>query len=286
MPAISVIIPCYNQGKFVLEAINSVLEQTFTDFEIIVVNDGSTDEYTNELLHSYTHEKVQIIHTENRGLSGARNTGIAQATGTYILPLDADDKIANTYLAQAHQVFTSSVGVRIVYCKAAFFGAQSGDWKLPAFSFPDILVRNCIFCSAFFRREDWETVGGYNRNMKFGYEDWDFWIALLQLGGTVTQLDDVLFFYRKHSAPSMLSTLGSNKEKKHATILQLIKNHADLYLEHPNELFLLLAKVYKQPRNKVKWYVNAVCCLVPNKKLRKSIRSKFLPSPTPHTNSV
>jgi glycosyltransferase involved in cell wall biosynthesis len=98
MSKVSVIMPCYNQGQYIDEAVDSVLTQTYQNYEIIIVNDGSTDEFTNEKLKNYNKPKTQVIHTANQGLSAARNNGIHASNGEFILPLDADDKIANTYL--------------------------------------------------------------------------------------------------------------------------------------------------------------------------------------------
>ena len=104
MPKVSIVIPCYNHGKFVDETVQSCLKQTYQDIEIIIVNDGSTDEYTNTLLKDYQRPKTKVITIQNQGLPTARNTGIREAVGEYILPLDADDKIAPTYIEKAVNV--------------------------------------------------------------------------------------------------------------------------------------------------------------------------------------
>ena len=122
MPKVSVVIPCFNHGRYLEEAVSSVLEQTFGDYEIIVVNDGSTDPFTVDLLKNYHPQKTRTLHTENQGLPTARNTGIAAATGDYILPLDADDKIGSEYLEQAVRVMDEQPNIGIVYCEAAYFG--------------------------------------------------------------------------------------------------------------------------------------------------------------------
>jgi glycosyltransferase involved in cell wall biosynthesis len=101
VPQVSVIIPCYNQGRYLDDAITSVLVQTYQNFEILIVDDGSTEPETIEILQDYQQPKTRIIRTENQGVATARNLGIAQAQGTYILPLDADDKIADSYLEKA-----------------------------------------------------------------------------------------------------------------------------------------------------------------------------------------
>ena len=104
MPRVSIIMPCYNQGQYVAEAVDSVLGQTFHDFEIIIINDGSTDQETISTLESFDRPKCLILHTTNQGLAAARNNGIREARGEYILPLDADDRIAPTYLEKAVRV--------------------------------------------------------------------------------------------------------------------------------------------------------------------------------------
>ena len=125
MPKVSVIIPCFNQGLYLDEAVESVLAQTFQDFEILVVDDGSTDEATIKMLKDYARPKTRVIHTDNQGLSMARNNGILEARGDYILPLDADDKIGPGYLEEAVRILDQHRDIGIVYCEAAFFGMRT-----------------------------------------------------------------------------------------------------------------------------------------------------------------
>jgi len=234
MPKISVIIPCFNHGNFIHEAIESVLSQTFQDFEIIVVNDGSTDKVTNQILNNLDTPKIKVIHTANQGLAAARNNGIGQAAGEYILPLDADDKIAPTYLEEAVKILGKNENVGIVYCKAMLFGEESGEWMLPDYSFSTMLLGNIIFCSGFFRREDWKTIGGYRSNMIYGWEDYDFWLSVIELKREVYKIPKNLFYYRK-SSDSMLN--GVKNERFFHSYKQLVKNHKDLYTENADLIF-------------------------------------------------
>ena len=149
MPKISVIIPCYNQGIYINETVESVLQQTFQDFEIIIVNDKSTNPYTIKVLDSFCLPRIRVIHTSNQKLPMARNNGISNASGEYILPLDADDKISNKYLEEAITVLESNKNIGIVYCEAEFFGIVQGKWRLPEYSIEDFMLGNLIFCSAF-----------------------------------------------------------------------------------------------------------------------------------------
>jgi len=226
MPKISVIIPCYNQGAFLNEAVESILDQSFQDFEIIVVNDGSTDSFTIELLNDYDQPKTTVLHTGNQGLASARNNGIREAVGEYILPLDADDRIGPTYLEEAINVLEENSEIGIVYCEAEYFGERSGPWHWPRFEMGRMLADNIIFCSGFFRRKDWERVGGYNPNMIYGWEDWDFWLSILELDRRVHRIPKVLFYYRV-TENSMIG--GMSQEKQHLMRLHVCMNHKNLY---------------------------------------------------------
>jgi len=232
MTKVSVIIPCYNQGHFVDEAVDSVLAQTFADLEIIIVNDGSTDPATNRILRDYKKPKTCVLHTKNHRLGGARNNGIRAASGEYILPLDADDRIGTTYVEQAVRALESDPNLGIAYCEAEYFGARTGKWDLPPYGFPDILLGNSIFCTALFRKSDWEAVGGYRTDLSL-WEDYDFWLSIIELGRTVHQIPEVLFYYRQHP-DSMLSKAA--KQQRVFPYGQIMRNHPKLFFNN-SEIF-------------------------------------------------
>lgn len=231
---VSVIIPCFNLGRFIGEAIDSVTSQTFQDFEIIIINDGSTDSETNEILKSINSPKIKLVTTDNQGLVAARNTGISEALGEYILPLDADDKIASTYLEKAVAVLDQNKEIGIVYCEAEFFGAEEFKWDLPEFELSRMLIDNLIFCSALFRREDWKTVNGYKSYMTYGWEDYDFWLSIIELERKVYRIPEQLFFYRKREG-----SMANLMLEKHLlySYKQLAKNHKDLYINNIEYVF-------------------------------------------------
>lgn len=237
VPNVSVIIPCYNQGRYLDDAIASVLAQTYQNLEIIVIDDGSTEPETIEILQNYQQPKTRLIRTENRGVAQARNLGIAQSQGTYILPLDADDKIADSYLEKAVTLLESNDKLGIVYCEAEYFGDRQGTWPLPEYKFPDILVDNMIFCSGLFRKSDWETVGGYHSNLIYGWEDHDFWLSLIELEREVYRIPEVLFFYRQ-KADSMSRAMTA--ENYIYSYTQLFSNHPQLYSQNIQAIFAAL----------------------------------------------
>ena len=231
MVNVSVVVPCFNQGRFLDEAVQSVLAQTYQDFEIVIVNDGSTDGQTTSMLRSYVQPRTRVLHTDNQGLASARNNGIRAATGRYILPLDADDRIADSYLGKAVALLDANPNAGIVYSQAEYFGERTGRWELPDYNFPRILLENMIFASSLFRKADWEEVHGYNPNMKHGLEDYDFWLSLIELGRDVIQIPEPLFLYRQTSE-SMRNAI--TREQLISLSTQLFRNHLGLYEKNIN----------------------------------------------------
>lgn len=229
MAMVSVIIPCYNQGHYLAESIGSVLASDFSDIEIIVVDDGSTDSETCAVLDRLDYPKTRLIQRNNGGLSAARNSGIAAAVGKYILPLDSDDRIAPGYIGHAVSVLEQDAAVGIVYCKAEKFGAEQGAWRLPRFSRFRMALGNVIFCTAMYRRHDWQAVGGYDESLRRGWEDWDFWLSLLGLGRMVHQLPEVGFYYRKNVSSMAAGMDGGLKAELHGMMLAKHREYLGLW---------------------------------------------------------
>jgi len=229
MVLVSVVIPCYNQGHFIVEALNSIWAQTFTDVETVIVNDGSTDGKTDEVLARLDRGSVSVIRTENRGLAAARNTGIEAAGGKYILPLDADDTIEPTYIEKAVAALEADTETGIVYCRASLFGAVETEWDLPEYSLERMLLDNIIFCSALFRRDDWLAVGGYDEEMIYGWEDYSFWLSLIERGRKVYCIPERLFNYRVASDSMVRSR---EKWQKIKMFKRIYLRHQKLFAEH------------------------------------------------------
>ena len=224
---ISVIVPAYNYGKYLSECLQSLLTQTFTNWECIVIDNGSTDD-TAQVAKKFTEKDPRFIYvyTEQKGVSFARNKAVELSKGEFILPLDADDKIAPTYLEKAEKILASDKNIKVVYCDAELFGALSGKWILPSYTLKDLLIENSIFCTALFRKSDFETAGGFNEEMKEGFEDWDFWIRMLKSGGKVYKIPEVLFYYRMRAD----SRNGVLYEQKQLNLRKKIyQNHKELY---------------------------------------------------------
>jgi glycosyltransferase involved in cell wall biosynthesis/Tfp pilus assembly protein PilF len=230
-PVVSVVIPCYKQAGFLPEAVQSVLDQTFKDFEIIIVNDGSPDntsDVARDLISKNPGKKIRLVEKANGGLSSARNAGFRAALGKYVLPLDADDKIKPTLLEKLTAILDAQPKVGFAYTHIQHFGDINTEWPLPDFN-PVTLVskENIVICCSLCRKTMWEQVGGYNENMREGYEDWDFWIGAVEKGWTGCCHHEPLFMYRKHGH-TMLAEADKKRERLIATI---VTNHPKLYNE-------------------------------------------------------
>ncbi|MBM3836640.1 MAG: glycosyltransferase [Verrucomicrobia bacterium] len=228
-PRVSVVIPCYNYERYLPEAVDSVIKQTYQDFEIIIVNDGSTDDsaqVAESLRARYSTHRIKLINQPNSGQPAiSRNRGIAEAQGEFILPLDADDRIAPTLLAECVQILESNPDVAIAYTDAIFFNRER-SWIQPTaeYDFKVLIHANHLCYCSLFRRQAWETVGGYKTNVK-GYEDWDFWIGCGEKGFVGKRIAKPLFHYREKADGLFQDAL------KRDTILRIniIANHPDLY---------------------------------------------------------
>ncbi|MEA9413103.1 glycosyltransferase family A protein [Flavobacterium sp. PL02] len=227
---VSIIVPCYNQAQYLDEALQSVLDQTYKNWECIIINDGSPDN-TTEIAENWIakDKRFKYYYQENAGVSSARNLGITNALGEYILPIDGDDKIAKDYINHAIEAFEKDISLKVVYCKAEKFGDETGNWNLAPFSLKALALDNMIFCSAVYRKRDWELVGGYDDNMQEGLEDWEFWIAFLKNGGNVLCLDITGFYYRIKLV---------SRQKKLDTVIKdklfnyLSMKHADFFVQY------------------------------------------------------
>lgn len=224
---VTVIVPAYNYANFIGECLDSVLSQTFKSWECIVIDNGSTDN-TQEIVKSYSNKdgRIKYHYTNQKGVSLARNLAVSLSQGTYLLPLDADDKIDPTYLEKAVNIMNQNPEISLVYCNAILFGSVNKKWILPDFNYKAMLIENSIFCSALIKKNEFLAVNGYNVNMVEGFEDWDFWIKYLANNKKVYKLNDILFYYRikQHSRNSVLDT-----EKQLRLRTQIYHNHKDIY---------------------------------------------------------
>ena len=195
-PLVSVIIPIYNMQAYLSETIESVLASAYPNFEVILLDDGSTDNSKDIALKYVAKDaRLKFFDQPNGGSSKARNHAIEVSQGEYILPVDADNLISPDYIDKAVAILEHESNVKIVYCEAVFFGDKKGPWKLPHYSLGLLARKNLMDNCAMYRRSDWAKAGGYCEDI-LGREDWDFWISMLKTGGDVFQLPIVGLHYR------------------------------------------------------------------------------------------
>lgn len=228
-PLVSVVIPCFNYGRYIEEAIDSVLLQTWKHIEIVVVDDGSDDPDTLNILSRLKKPKTHLLRQNNGKLPKARNMGIRFSSGKYICCLDADDKLAPAYLEKC---VTRLENENYDICGS--WQQNFGDSflvQIPGeYSLERLLRENCLIVASVFRRDMWESVGGYDETMIDGYEDWEFWIRMAAAGARAVTVQEPLFWYRKHGATMIDEALSRHEhlvtliQKKYSKLYKLQKN--------------------------------------------------------------
>jgi len=202
MPAVSVIIPSYNLGQYIGETLQSVKDQTFQDWECLVVENGSQDN-SKEVIREFVSldPRFKLIPLlSNVGVAAARNMAMQRCFGKYIVFLDADDLMDPRYMEQAVAALEEDPSLNVVYAQADRFGEET-SWDLPPFDMNTMLARNCLYVTCFFRKQEHDLYYGKGFDTAFvnGYEDWDFWLSFfesLPQEPHVLQLPEVLFHYR------------------------------------------------------------------------------------------
>ena len=233
-PLVSIVVPCYNQSHFLDDALESVLNQSYTNWECIIVNDGSPDDTV--IIAQYwvkTDVRFKYVERENGGLSRARNTGIRFSEGTLILPLDADDILHKDYLSILVPVLIQNDNLAIVSCNTGFFTTNPNEvyFKLQpkGSEIKNLLYQNQLIATSLFKKTSWECVGGYDESMKSGFEDWEFWLRVLKVERKTYQIiPEILFYYRKSEESMLMDTVANYQEviKKY-----IIQKHPELYIE-------------------------------------------------------
>jgi glycosyltransferase involved in cell wall biosynthesis/predicted SAM-dependent methyltransferase len=229
-PVVSVVIPCYKQAHYLQETVESVVAQTFADWEIIIVNDGSPDNTSQvacDIVARHPERRIKLLEKPNGGLADARNAGIREARGKYILPLDSDDRIHPEMLRKTTALLDAHPDIGIVYTDLVHFSAVNKLVRAGEYDFSRLPLQNQLNACSLFRREAWVAAGGYNRNMTWGYEDWDFWVGCGEKGFFGRHLPEPLLYYRVKDSSMYTKAL----EHHHELHAQIVLNHPSLYNE-------------------------------------------------------
>jgi GT2 family glycosyltransferase/SAM-dependent methyltransferase len=230
-PAVSVVIPCFDLGAYLDEAVASVLAQTRDDAEILIVDDGSEDPATKHLLASYRRPRTRIIRTANRGLASARNTGLEEARGRFVSFLDADDLFEPRFLELTIGRLEADDSLAFASCWLTAFGARQFSWQPARCDFPWLLAEDTVCTAAPVRRDALLAIGGFDeRPGLYGYEDWALAVDLVERGHRGEIVPEPLFRYRIR--PGSMSS-DCTTPRNHMRVFEtMIEKHADSYAAH------------------------------------------------------
>ena len=214
-PVVSVVIACFNYARWLPESVGSVLRQSLTDLELLIVDDGSTDD-SLAVARSLAagDQRVTVIAQPNAGQPAVpRNLAIDRALGRYIVSLDADDKLGTNVVELCAAELDANPGAGLAFVQQQDFGFSDmlhphQDWSL------ERLKRgNCVPCTAMFRRAAWQAAGGYSTNVR-GYEDWDLWLGIAEAGFTGRAVRGARWYYRRHDGGVYVEARGGDQQLK------------------------------------------------------------------------
>lgn len=225
-PLVSFVIACYNTPLYIKDAIDSALNQTYKNIEIIVVDDGS-DADTKTVLTKIESKITKLITQKNQGQSVARNNGIKIASGDYIVILDSDDFFEPLFVEKAIAAIDTSIS--LVTCWANCFSKNESRKFIPkGGELEQFLFENASLSSSLFKKTDWHLCGGYDETMRSGWEDWEFFIRLMALGGSCFVIPELLFNYRR-----LENSTTSRANKQIPNLLRYImKKNKALYISN------------------------------------------------------
>jgi len=229
-PTVAVIIPCFNQGRFLPEALASVRAQTHPQVKCVVVDDGSTQAETLGILRELERDGLTVLRQSNQGLAAARNTGVRATCTEYFVPLDADDRLHPRFIEFLLPPLRADRSLGFAYCHVRFFGAENRTWECRPYDPARLIFQNLGAATALVRREAFESVGGYATDMTEGYEDWDFWLALLGAGWRGVLVPRPLFYYRRYAGGD--SMLGRLEQRPQNMLRRMIAHRPALFARY------------------------------------------------------
>jgi hypothetical protein len=232
---LSVVIPCYDQGEFLIEAVASVERCVPEPYELIVVNDGSGEPRTLEVLDVLRAGGYRIVDQPNGGLSAARNRGASEAKGPYLLPLDADNRLCDGFAREAIRILDEQPQVGVVYGDRREFGMRAGRARVPPFNLPILLAGNYIDACTVIRRQVWSDNGGFDGAMPHpGWEDWDLWIGTAARGWGFEYLPFETLDYRVR--PGSMITAFEDKKLRQQVLAYLANKHRAVFVANMAEV--------------------------------------------------
>ena len=235
---LSVVIPYYNLGKTLPETIDSIKETEYKKYEIIIVNDGSTDQESIDVLKQYENdEKIRIINIKNKGLANARNVGAEAAKGEFVAFIDADDKIDKTFYPKAINILHQYDNVSYVYSWVQYFEGSTAVWPTFNIHIPYLLCANMLAAYSVIRKNDFLNFGKNRIKMEYGMEDYDGWVSLAEHGCLGVSIPEKLNLYRVRK-----DSMSRQFNKKMRIYLYQISRdgHEKIFEKYSKEIYMLL----------------------------------------------
>lgn len=240
----SVVIPCYNHGRFVREAVDSALRQQDAQIDVVVIDDGSDDGLTPQACDACASDRVRVIHQPNAGLPEARNVGVRATDAPLIAFLDADDWLEPWFVKDLAEAIEREGGVDGGQDVSHAYGQQRlaelghGTWRVPDWDPLLMMITNIHPPCTLVRRSAWEAVGGFDPTMRDGYEDWDFWLRLIERGYRGVRVRHPVYVWRRHSPQTMIDHAVAMHEE---LVRRITAAHKDLYARHATELIVRMS---------------------------------------------
>lgn len=235
---LSVVIPYYNLGKTLPETIESIKETEYKNYEIIIVNDGSTDEESLEVLKKYENDdNIKIINIENKGLANARNVGAEAARGEFVAFIDADDKVDKTFYGRAIDILHQYKNVSYVYSWVQYFEGSQAVWPTFNVHIPYLLCANMLAAFVVIRKNDFLNFGKNRIMMEYGMEDYDGWVSLAENGCLGVSIPEKLNLYRVRK-----DSMSRQFNKKMRIYLYQIsrQGHEKIFEKYSKDIYMLL----------------------------------------------
>lgn len=233
---VTIIITSYNCGEYLKETFNSAKSQSYDNIEIIVVDDGSTDETTEKELNNIERQGGIVIRKDNGGVSSARNIGIKESSGKYIIFLDGDDLLEPNYVEEMMKIKEMFPEAGIVYSNTLLFGEKNYIRPLGTPTYEKLLIYNHYFVvTCLLEKKRIKETNGFDEKMLYGVEDWEFFIRYCYKGMKVVRINKPLFKYRirKHSRTG---SINESIRKTLSMRLEVLNNNIDTYAQNPKVL--------------------------------------------------
>ena len=235
---LSIVIPYYNLGKTLPETIESIKQTEYKKYEIIIVNDGSTDIDSIDVLQRYENdENIKIINIENKGLANARNVGAEAAKGEFIAFIDADDKVDKTFYPKAIDILHQYKNVSYVYSWVQYFEGSEAVWPTFNVHIPYLLCANMLAAYSVIRKNDFLNFGKNRIKMEYGMEDYDGWVSLAEHGYLGVAIPEKLNLYRVRKNSMSRSF---NKKMRIYLYQTSREGHERIFEKYSKEIYMLL----------------------------------------------